>query len=102
IGENEGIVVAGGNGQGDNLEQLSHPQGVIVGGSGEIYVADYLNSRVMGWRKNGKNGSIVIGKTDKRIKTNKFFPSDLSLDLENNLYVADPEHNRIQKFDFIR
>ncbi|CAF4637975.1 unnamed protein product [Rotaria sp. Silwood1] len=101
-GAKEGIVVAGGNGQGDNLEQLSNPQGVIVDHLDQIYVADFWNSRVMGWCKNCSKGSIVIGKTGERNKENQFFPSSLSCDIENNFYVADPENNRIQKFQIIR
>ena len=39
-GAKEGIVVAGGQGQGNSLTQLSHPQGVIVDDLGNVYVAD--------------------------------------------------------------
>ncbi|CAF1533210.1 unnamed protein product [Rotaria sp. Silwood1] len=100
-GAKEGIVVAGGNGQGDNLEQLSNPQGVIVDPEGQIYVADLWNSRVMRWCKNCSEGSIIIGEIGQRKKTNQFFPSGLSFDIKHNLYVADQENNRIQKFEII-
>ncbi len=39
----EGIVVAVGNGHGNNLRQLSHPKGIIVDQWGQMYVADYDN-----------------------------------------------------------
>jgi hypothetical protein len=43
----ERIVVAGGNGQGDCLTELSEPQRVIFDHLGQIYVADSGNHRVM-------------------------------------------------------
>ncbi|CAF4313309.1 unnamed protein product, partial [Adineta steineri] len=36
----EGVIVAGGNGSGDGLHQLSSPQGVAVDSCGHIYVVD--------------------------------------------------------------
>ena len=43
---NQGIVVAGGQGQGSALTQLSYPQGLFVDTSDTIYVADTLNDPV--------------------------------------------------------
>ena len=43
-GAKEGIVVAGGQGQGNSLTQLSYPQGVIVDHLGNVYVADSWKS----------------------------------------------------------
>lgn len=43
----EGIVVAGGQDNGNNLTQLSHPYGVIVDHAGNVYVADSWNHRIM-------------------------------------------------------
>jgi len=40
----EGIVVAGGQGRGNKLNQLDTPQGVIVNEMGDVYVADQLRS----------------------------------------------------------
>ena len=45
-GAKEGIVVAGGRGQGNALTQLSHLEGLFVDISGTIYVADSWNDRV--------------------------------------------------------
>ncbi|CAF1290395.1 unnamed protein product [Adineta ricciae] len=42
----EGIVVAGRNGCGENLNQLNYPQGIIVDHEGRIYVVDYGNHRI--------------------------------------------------------
>ncbi|CAF0785492.1 unnamed protein product [Adineta steineri] len=48
-GAQEGIVVAGGHGQGSSVNQLSHPHGVIVDQFDNVYVADHKNHRIMRW-----------------------------------------------------
>jgi sugar lactone lactonase YvrE len=60
-GAKDGIVVAGGQGQGDRLTQLHGPQGVIVDHFGHVYVADKLNNRIMRWSKESKEGIIIVG-----------------------------------------
>ena len=45
-GAKEGIVVAGGQGKGSALTQLSYPRGLFVDTSGTIYVVDARNERV--------------------------------------------------------
>ena len=48
-GSTTGTIVAGGNGQGNNANQLNYPRGVFVDSSGNIYVADTNNHRVQKW-----------------------------------------------------
>lgn len=48
-----GISVAGGNGKGNELNQISFPQGIYVDDHQSIYVADTSNRRIVEW-KNGK------------------------------------------------
>ena len=86
----EGIIVAGGNGEGNSLTQLSYPAGVIVDQLGQIYVADQDNHRVMRWCKGAKEGTIVVGGNGggQTIKS-VHYPQGLSFDRQGNLYVAD-------------
>ncbi|CAF3384135.1 unnamed protein product [Rotaria socialis] len=49
IGENEGTVVAGANGQGNRLDQFSVPSYVFVDRHHSMYVSDWKNHRVMKW-----------------------------------------------------
>jgi DNA-binding beta-propeller fold protein YncE len=96
----EGIVVAGGNAQGNSLTQLSNPHGVIVDQLGQIYVADFGNNRVMRWCSGAKEGTIVVGGNGEGQQSNQFIdPSGLSFDRQGNLYVADFWNHRIQKFE---
>ncbi|CAF5043956.1 unnamed protein product, partial [Rotaria sp. Silwood1] len=60
-GAKQGIVVAGGQGQGNDLTQLSYPRGVVVDQLGTVYVADGWNDRIMRWPKGATQGSVIVG-----------------------------------------
>jgi hypothetical protein len=93
-GAKEGIVVSGGQGQGNSLKQLSYPMGLIV------YVADFGNDRIMCWSSGSKAGRVVLGGNGRGEGSNQFnFLRGLSFDVENNLYVVDMKNNRIQRFE---
>jgi sugar lactone lactonase YvrE len=99
-GAKEGIVVAGGQGQGNGLRQLSCPQGIIVDQLGSVYVADRGNDRVMRWLKGAQEGTIVVGGNGKGVQPNQLIsPVDLSFDRQNNLYVVDIMTNKVHRFD---
>jgi sugar lactone lactonase YvrE len=99
-GAKEGIVVAGGQGQGNSLKQLSHPMGIIVDQLGSVYVADTSNDRVIRWLKGAEEGTIVVGGNGRGQQPNQFnYPIDLSFDRENNLYVVEYGNHRVEKFD---
>ena len=92
----EGIVVAGGQGRGNKLNQLDTPQGVIVNEMGDVYVADQGNCRVMCWPLGSNEGRVVVGGGGSDQLGG---PKGLSFDHEHNLYVADWTNNRIQRFE---
>ena len=60
-GESQGTVVAGGNGNGNRLDQLSSPQYVFVDRDHSVYVSDWGNHRVMKWVEGAKQGIVVAG-----------------------------------------
>ena len=95
----EGIVVAGGNGKGDRVTQLSFPRGVVVDQLGQIYVADQGNDRVMRWCEEAREGTIVVGGNGSGEQADQLHhPSSLTFDGDGNLHVADCGNSRIQKF----
>jgi DNA-binding beta-propeller fold protein YncE len=95
----EGIVVAGDQGQGNGLRQLSNPYGLVIDQLGTVYVVDQGNNRVMRWLKGARQGNIVVGGNGQGGQANQFmYPSDLSFDQQNNLYVVDCNNHRVQKF----
>ncbi|CAF0987088.1 unnamed protein product [Adineta steineri] len=101
-GAKEGRIVAGGYGEGKNLNQLSYPQGVIVDAFGQIYVADCNNHRVMRWYEGKQKGEIVVGGDGQGNQSNQLNrPRGLSFDDEGNLYIADCHNHRILKFEII-
>ena len=99
----EGIIVAGGQGKGNQLTQLSYPQGVIVDHLGNVYVTDHGNYRIMCWSKGSKQGRIIVGGNGSGIQSNLLnLPIGISFDREDNLYVVDYYNNRVQKFEIYK
>ncbi|CAF3669749.1 unnamed protein product, partial [Rotaria socialis] len=99
-GAKEGIVVAGGQGKGNVLTQLNHPRGIFVDTLGTLYVADMGNHRVMRWTQGDKKQSpVIVGGNGWGEGANQFnVPIGLSFDRHGNLYVADEDNHRVQRF----
>jgi DNA-binding beta-propeller fold protein YncE len=76
---------------------FSAAQGVATDSSGNVYVADTGNNRVLKFNSSGalitKWGSLGTG--DGQFSS----PRDLAVDSSGNVYVVDTTNNRIQKFD---
>ncbi|CAF5022867.1 unnamed protein product [Rotaria sp. Silwood1] len=99
-GAKPGIAVAGGQGYGNGLTQLSCPQGVVVNQLGTAYVADRWNDRIMRWPKGVTQGSVIVGGNGEGGQSNQLnWPFGLSFDRHGNLYVADYGNHRVQKFN---
>ncbi|CAF1478273.1 unnamed protein product [Rotaria magnacalcarata] len=96
----EGIVVAGGQREGNALTQLSYPSGLFVDTLGTLYVADSGNHRVMRWTQGDKKqASVIVGGNGEGEEANQFnVPEGLSFDQHGNLYVSDEYNHRVQRF----
>ncbi|CAF1496412.1 unnamed protein product [Adineta steineri] len=95
----EGVVVAGGNGQGDRLNQFSYATFLFVDEGQTIYVSDWDNHRVMKWRKGAKEGRIVAGGNGKGENFNQL--SNLGgvvIDGLGQIYVADSGNDRVMRW----
>jgi DNA-binding beta-propeller fold protein YncE len=96
----EGMVVAGGQGEGSRFTRLSSPSGLIVDHLGNVYGADSSNERIMCWSKGSKEGRVIVGGNGYGGKSNQFsFPKGISFDRRGNLYVVDRGNDRVQKFE---
>jgi len=96
IGEKNGIIVAGGNGRGDELNQLDYPTYIFVDEDYSVYVSDCNNHRVMKWLKGAKDGIIVAGGRGAGNSLRQLnSPQGLFVDHEHNIYVADCGNDRI-------
>ncbi|MCW4029718.1 MAG: hypothetical protein NWE92_08745 [Candidatus Bathyarchaeota archaeon] len=91
--------------EGSGTGQFSHPTGVAVDSSGNVYVADSGNSRI---QKFTSDGTYISQWGSKGTGTNQFDrPIGVAVDSSGNVYVADSISNvykgsasnlRIEKF----
>ena len=86
------------NVSGDDSTHFSLPTDVAVASDGSFYVSDgYGNSRIVKFSREGRR-LFAWGK--KGSVPGEFnLPHGVSLDSKGNVFVADRENNRIQKFD---
>ncbi|CAF4696436.1 unnamed protein product [Rotaria socialis] len=89
-------LVAGGNGQGDGLNQLNWPTYLFVDRDHSVYVSDYNNNRVMKWNKSAKEGIVVAGgEGEGNALTQLSYPRGIFVDTLGTLYVADTLNHRV-------
>ncbi|CAF0952792.1 unnamed protein product [Adineta steineri] len=100
IGEsNEGIIVAGGNGTGDKLNQFNNPTFIFVDEDQSVYVSDRDNHRVMKWTKDAKEGRIVAGGNGNGRNLNQLSaPRGVIVDHSSQIYVVDCENDRVMRW----
>ena len=95
-GESQGTVVAGGNGKGNRLDQLSYPQYVFVDRDHSVYVSEYGNDRVMKWMEGAKEGIVVAGGQGEGDSLRQLSsPRGVVVDQLGTVYVADFGNARI-------
>lgn len=84
-----------GSGYGSEPNQFKSPSGLIVDGSGNLYVADSYNNRVVKYNQDGNpsNSYGTLGSGDGQFNR----PRGVAFDADGNLYVADTGNHRIQK-----
>ena len=94
-----GIVVAGKNGYGAELDQLYNPSSFFIDTAGNIYIADSRNHRIQKWAPGAEAGITVAGGNGGGWELNKLGdPRGVTLDPQGNIYVADGGYGRIQKW----
>jgi len=101
IGEKgEGTIVAGGNGNGSQLNQFSGPTFIFVDDEQSVYVSDLINNRVMKWRKDAKEGVIVAGGNGLGSNLDQlYYPYGLFVDDYGQIYVTDVGNHRIMRWN---
>jgi sugar lactone lactonase YvrE len=96
IGETSGTLVAGGNGQGNRLDQLYFPTDIVIDDDHSLYILDLGNRRVIKWMKGAKEGILVAGDENGPIQLSS--PNGLVVDHLGTVYVADWNVHRILRW----
>ena len=99
IGDKNGIVVAGGNGKGNQLNQFNCPRYLFVDEEQAVYVSDMSNHRVMKWNKGASQGIAVAGgRGEGSALTQLSHPRGLFVDTSGTIYVADARNDRVMRW----
>ncbi|CAM2721740.1 unnamed protein product [Rotaria socialis] len=99
LSEKNGILVAGGNGQGTSTNQLNNPHYLCVDPQQNVYVSDEGNNRVVKWSKGAKEDIVVAGgQGDGNAVTQSAYPNGLFVDALGTLYVAESKNDRVMRW----
>ncbi|CAF0794986.1 unnamed protein product [Adineta steineri] len=98
-GDKKGELVAGGNRQGNHLNQLNHPTYIFIDEDYSLYISDSDNHRVMKWKKGAKEGIIVAGGNGEGDSLKQLdHPQGLFVDHLGQIYVADYNNHRVMRW----
>lgn len=95
------ILVAGGNGSGNQTDQLSYPESLFLNReTNHVYVADTKNNRIMRFPADVIGAGVIIaGGSDQSNAAHQLSsPHGLAFDSKGNLYASDGQNHRIQMF----
>ncbi|CAM4818319.1 unnamed protein product [Rotaria magnacalcarata] len=92
-----GLTVAGGNGQGNGINQLSYPWGLYVDDDQTVYVADRDNHRIVEWKSGATSGQVVAGGNGQGSGDHQLSqPLDVIVDKErDSLIISDYSNERV-------
>ena len=92
----EGVIVAGGYGQGVALRQLSGPRHIFVDADQSLYVSEMHNHRVTKWVIGAREGLIVAGGHGEGDSLRQLhWPGSIFVDRMGSVYVVDQYNNRV-------
>lgn len=98
-GDSTGVVVAGGNGFGSELNQFATISGICLDKEDNLYVSELINDRVTKWPPGATSGTIVAGGNGVGDAANQLnYPRGISVDANGNIYIADTRNGRVQKW----
>lgn len=104
-----GVVIGGVGGQGSGLRQLNRPSGVALDRRGNLFVSDSGNNRVIEYvyraaqHRYATTGRVVAGTGTAGSGLRELnMPGGLAVDAAGNLFVADSNNSRVERFAYHR
>lgn len=93
-------TVAGGNGEGNGLNQLSWPCGMYVDNDQTIYVPDTKNHRIVEWKKGASVGRVVAGGNGPGNRNDQLdHPVKVLIDEESDSFIiSDRDNHRVVRW----
>jgi sugar lactone lactonase YvrE len=95
------MTIAGGNGQGNQLNQLSDPRGIYVDDDDQcILIADWKNHRIVEWKSGAKMGQVVADGNGEGNRTDQLKePTDVIVDKKtDSLIIGDFGNRRVVRW----
>ena len=96
-----GVTVAGGNGNRNAVNQLSRPFGFDIDDDNQsIVIADFGNDRIVEWKSGANHGKVIAGGRGQGNRLDQFNdPTDVLIDKEtNSLFIADRGNGRVLRW----
>lgn len=95
-----GITVAGGNGDGYELNQLHSPSGIFVDEDRTIYVVDSWNHRIVKWIPGATSGKVVAGGNGAGDRNDQLnYPVSVAIDrMSDSLIICDYNNRRVVRW----
>ncbi|CAF1334946.1 unnamed protein product [Rotaria sordida] len=92
MGDTNGQVVAGGNGQGNGLDQLNEPTDVLIDKETDsLIICDRENRRVVQWSRRS-------GTTQREILVDNISCWGLAMDDQRYLYISDYKKHEVRRY----
>ncbi|CAF4344992.1 unnamed protein product, partial [Adineta steineri] len=91
------LTAAGGNKQGQQLNQCNYPYGIFIDKKKNIFIADRGNHRIVEWKYNAKIGQIIAGGNKEGNRMHQLnSPTDVIVDQQNHsIIIADSGNRRV-------
>lgn len=91
-----GVTIAGGNGRGNQLNQLSEPYGIYVNDDDQcIYIANRNNHRIDEWKFGAKTRRVVVCGNGAGNRIDQLDnPTDIIFDKKNDSFIICDQSNR--------
>ena len=97
-----GQIVAGGNSPGNGATNLHNPFGLAYDSVlNSFIIPNYDTNNVVHWKLGASNRTVIVGDRMGTPGTNSTLlnkPVGVTIDLMENIYIADSDNHRIQFF----